>query len=128
MRFLRGLGVGFLMFVIWGAFSVLAAFSIIREYGLGYKGEISITAIPSIYLIPMVIGFFGMFIAPLYYWVIEPIRERGTSPRQTYLQPSQLSLSQEPGQQVALFCQNCGFENPGGQQFCGNCGANLILI
>ena len=125
LRFLRGLGLGILMFFIWAVASVFAALSLIGEYGLDTDPDFA--NIPPIFSIPMIIGFFGMFIGPLYYWVIEPLRERGKPPKQTYYQPTQQFVHPTPGQQPAAFCQQCGTKNPQGQQFCGNCGANLLL-
>ena len=75
MRFLRGLGTGLLMFLVWIVFSILSAFSYIGEYGL--ESEFDITLVSPVFSIPMIIGFVGMVIGPLYYWVIEPVRIRG---------------------------------------------------
>ena len=30
--------------------------------------------------------------------------------------------------QVFMKCRNCGFENPKGMKFCGNCGSKIILV
>ena len=125
MRFLRGLGIGILMFFIWVIFSVFAAFSFIGEYGLNQ--ELDLALLSPVISIPMMIGFLGMFLGPVYYWVIEPIRDRGKPPRQKYYPPAQQYSSQPAGQQVAAFCEKCGQSNPQGLQFCVKCGASLVL-
>jgi hypothetical protein len=119
MRFLRGLGVGVLMFFLWAFVSIMGAFSFIGEHGL--DAEIELAKLSPIWSIPLVISFFGMFLGPIYYWIIEPIRKKGKIPvKYPPSSPSRIG-------KVAGFCQECGQKNPSKQTFCGKCGADLSI-
>lgn len=117
MRFLRGLGLGILMFFLWVFASVMGAFQLFGEYG--FDTEVDLANISPIWSIPMVIGFLGMFLAPLYYWVIEPLRSGGKKPP-AYSTPPSIGG-------VAEFCPSCGEPNPSKAIFCIKCGASLRL-
>ncbi|MHA2247723.1 MAG: zinc ribbon domain-containing protein [Candidatus Hodarchaeales archaeon] len=119
MRFLRGLGVGVLMFIMWIFVSIMGALDFIGEHGL--DAEFDLALMSPIWSIPLVISFFGMFLGPIYYWIIEPIRKRGKT-RVKYTPSSPVGVGK-----VAGFCQECGQKNPSKQTFCGNCGADLSI-
>ncbi len=119
MRFLRGLGVGVLMFVIWVFASIMGALSFIGEHGIGTEMDLALMS--PIWSIPLVLSFIGMFLGPIYYWIIEPIRKKGKAPvKYTPINPAGVG-------KVADFCQECGWKNPSKQKFCGNCGADLSI-
>jgi len=123
MRFLRGIGLGLSMFVLWVVASIFGAMSFMSEYGFDREFELGLVS--PLWAILMIVGFFGMFIGPIYYWVIEPMREKG-HPKQPYY-PSNQPVQRVSTGQVASFCTECGTPNENMLKFCGNCGANLIL-
>jgi len=74
VRLLRGLGFAVGAFFVWLVFSVLGSFWFIGEYGVFTEVEYSIWLLPPWISIPMTGGFLAIFIGPIYYWIIEPIR------------------------------------------------------
>lgn len=73
MRILRGISVAIIMFFIWIFFSTIAAFWFIGEYGLFL--DFDPTKVPFWFAGPLYGSFIGIFVGPLYYWVIEPLRK-----------------------------------------------------
>ena len=123
MRFLRGLALGIMMFGLWMVASIFGALNFIGEQGFDQDFELG--SINPFWAFLMVVGFFGMFGGPLYYWVIEPIRMKGRSQQQYFAGPR--PVPRVSSTQVANFCNECGAQNVGKDKFCAECGANLLL-
>lgn len=110
MRFLRGLGVGILCFIVVmvGGFVMvgnLTELDIDAEGNFVTIGEITfdraMEEVPEWTIITQ-LAFFGMFIGPLYYWIIEPIREKRRTPRRTYYSTPQQQYYHPPSKLVGM--------------------------
>jgi hypothetical protein len=123
MRVLRGIAVGFLGFVLWVIASIFGAFSFIGEHGFGQDFDLS-QADP-FWSFLMIVGFLVMFAGPIYYWVIEPVRDKGRTQRQYFAGPR--PVPRTPIGQISSFCSECGTQNVSQAKFCPNCGANLLV-
>ena len=114
MRFARGLVIGIIGFFLWVIASVVAAFSWIGQEGLGVEPELA--RINPLFSIPLIVGFFLMFLGPLYYWIVEPIffpkKAKRSYPALRY-QSSPTKMS---------FCGNCGAQKDQTAKFCIACG------
>ncbi|MHA1975995.1 MAG: zinc-ribbon domain-containing protein [Candidatus Hodarchaeales archaeon] len=71
----------------------------------------------------MLIGFVGMFAAPLYYWVFNPDRDSKYGPYEYHPNPSPHVSSGK----VPNFCVVCGSQNIDRNRFCDHCGENLVI-
>ncbi|MHA2387249.1 MAG: hypothetical protein ACXACW_00855 [Candidatus Hodarchaeales archaeon] len=74
MRFLRGIGVGVLGLGLLIVVFIFGLLGFIYEYGLGQDYGLSI--VKSFLLVLLIASFAIMVGGPLYYWVIEPIRDK----------------------------------------------------
>ena len=122
MRFLRGLGLGIVMFGLWMVASIFGALSFIGEQGLDQDFDLGL--VNPFWAFLMVVGFLGMIGGPLYYWVIEPIRMKGRPQQQYFAGPR--PVPRVSNTQVANFCNECGAQNANKNKFCAECGANLL--
>ncbi len=123
MRFLRGLGVGALGFGFWMVASIFGALSFIGEQD-SYQ-EYDPSLVNPIWMFMIFIGFIIMVGGPIYYWVIEPFRNKRHTQQQFYA-GARLVPRSSTGQ-VASFCGECGTQNTYQGKFCIKCGANLSL-
>ncbi|MFX0206467.1 MAG: hypothetical protein ACFFDT_10820 [Candidatus Hodarchaeota archaeon] len=95
MRFLRGLGVGILCFIIVMFVSFvmvgnITEWDVDEEGNLVTIGEVTfdraMEEVPEWTIITL-LAFFGMFIGPLYYWVIEHCEKKEALQQEPIIQP-----------------------------------------
>lgn len=130
MRFARGLLIAIVSFFLWVVASIFGALALVGDQGI--DAEFSLDNVPIFWRILMIIGFAGMFLGPLYYWILEPIFRKpkeyrgvqyhsGSTPAQpTYPQrPITNPTVQAP---LFNFCPDCGDKVEYGVNICSNCG------